>query len=169
MEKLDFDLKKGKEDGKVSAKESLEIGLQLVKIIDQMKSAGTFHRDLKPQNVLLKKQNGKWEIKLTDFALADPYTAYNSTTRAISGTPGFAPVMLDNPAQGGDDHSLAVTLGSILMEEKSFWNGFFKTQKTDRCIKLLRNHPKKYYQLVGELIYYLLNGMVSHVHFMIDS
>ena len=162
MERYDFDLKEAVENKMIDAKETLEIALEVVELVEEMKKWSHVHRDLEPQNILIKKKNRKWEIKLTDFALAASNYTINIQQRSMSGTPGFAPVTLDYAAQGADDHSLAVTLGSVLFETKSFWNGFFKSQENDGYKKKLSNHPNNYYTLVAQLIDNLFDGKVSH-------
>ena len=67
---------------------------------------------------------------MIDFALSDPFYI---SEREISGTPGFAPTIMNGTSDetAGDFQSLAITLGSMLFEEKCFWNSFFKSQKNN--------------------------------------
>ena len=112
---------------------------------------------MKPQNILAKFKNGKWNLKLTDFALADQTINY----RGICGTPGFAPIQITGSY--GDYHSLGLTVGFLLMEKETFWNSFFKSQENGRNKNNLQNHPKRYYKSVFEIIDGLMNEVSSYI------
>ena len=158
MEKYNGDLDELIKNKKIGDVEKLKIALKLIKFVKGMNSVYCYHRDLKPQNILAKFENRKWNLKLTDFALADQIW---NNQRGICGTPGFAPMRI-NCTYGNnntDYPSLGLTVGFILMEKNTFWNSFFKSQEYGTRIYNLKNHPKRYYKAVFEII----DGLMNHV------
>ena len=55
MEKFEFDVYEGVKEGKLDVHEKIKIAMELVKIMKGMRSVGVTHRDVKPQNLLVKK------------------------------------------------------------------------------------------------------------------
>jgi serine/threonine-protein kinase len=73
----------------MSAREVVDIGIQLANALDYAHSKGIVHRDIKPSNILRIK--GTNTIKVTDFGIA--HIASNETTRTrlgeVLGTPEY--------------------------------------------------------------------------------
>ena len=156
MDEHGSDLDEMIKSGNIGRVDKLEVALELIKFVKEMNAAYCYHRDLKPQNILAKFEKGKWKLKLTDFTLADQ----TMTNRGICGTPGFAPIMINGTWYGNPDYpSLGLTVGFILMEKNTFWNSFFKSQECGTRRNNLKNHPKRYYRAVFEIIY----GFMNHV------
>lgn len=62
-----------------------------------MHSKGIFHRDLKPQNIMLKESDTFDTIKLIDLGLADKFTKEGKYLYNRCGTPGYvAPEVLQD-------------------------------------------------------------------------
>ena len=166
MDKHGCDLGEMIKSGNIGRVDRLEVALELIKLVKGMNAAKCFHRDLKPQNILAKFENGKWNWKLTDFALAEQ--TWNR--RGICGTPGFAPIQIDGTYgyHNVDYPSLGLTVGFILMEKHTFWNSFFKSQENGRNKNNLKNHPKRYYKAVFEIIDGLMKGVsLTEINYLI--
>ena len=127
MDEHGSDLAEMIKSGNIGRVDKLEVALELIKLVKELNGVTCCHRDLKPQNILAKFENAKWNLKLTDFALADQ----TNTRRGICGTPGFAPIKINGAYSrfgfgiNVDYPSLGLTVGFILMEKNSFWNSFF--------------------------------------------
>jgi eukaryotic-like serine/threonine-protein kinase len=86
---------------KLSAEETIEIGVQMLSGLDAAHSVGVVHRDIKPENVFVNWQNGRGpaRIKILDFGLcrrsahevAESAIDERTLTHAgwIVGTPGY--------------------------------------------------------------------------------
>jgi formylglycine-generating enzyme required for sulfatase activity/tRNA A-37 threonylcarbamoyl transferase component Bud32 len=48
----------------------LPVARQLAEAVKAAHARGVLHRDLKPDNVLVRKDNGRWQVKVIDFGLA---------------------------------------------------------------------------------------------------
>ena len=158
MDEHGSDLDEMIKSGNIGRVDKLEVALELINFVEEMNAVNCFHRDLKPQNILAKFENGKWNLKLTDFALGDQ--TYNE--RGICGTPGFAPIQINGTYgynSNADYPSLGLTVGYILMEKDTFWKSFFKSQEYGTNRKNFKNHPKRYYRAVFEII----DGLMNHV------
>ncbi|MCP4695399.1 MAG: SUMF1/EgtB/PvdO family nonheme iron enzyme, partial [Gammaproteobacteria bacterium] len=59
-----------KKHGKLSLKEGVEVGLQIVAALQGAHEQGIVHLDLKPANILLKKVAERIEVKVIDFGLS---------------------------------------------------------------------------------------------------
>ena len=57
-------------DKKFSIDETIEIIIQLAKVLSYVHNKGIIHRDIKPANIVLMKNNGKNTTKLLDFGLS---------------------------------------------------------------------------------------------------
>ena len=120
MEKYDCNAYDAAKKGKIGIKEKIGIVLKLVRTVKEMREAGVRHRDLKPQNMVIKGNGSSLEMKLIDFGIG-------RGTDQIEGTPGFSPVDLAGTT-GCDYHSLAITFSFFFFElmDRSFWNAMFR-------------------------------------------
>ena len=136
MEKFDFDVYEGVKEGKLDVKEKIKIAVELVKTMKGLRSAEVRHRDVKPQNLLAKKNENGMTIKLSDFGIGRGYNQ-------IEGTPGFSPVDLSG-WNGCDWYSLAVSVSFLLFEKKSFWQAMFRPLLTEEERRKMENSEKKF-------------------------
>jgi serine/threonine-protein kinase len=80
-------------DGKLPVNVVLQVGKQLLGVLDAAHRAGIVHRDIKPENVFVQT-NG--ELKVLDFGIArildaHPRDATATSTGRMLGTPAFMP------------------------------------------------------------------------------
>ncbi|MDE6088445.1 MAG: serine/threonine protein kinase [Oscillospiraceae bacterium] len=139
---------------------------QLCEVLGYLHSKNIIYRDMKPSNVMLKK-NG--EITIIDFGTAKKYE-YNSGETTGLGTAGFAA-----PEQYGgqgrtdartDIFCLGMTLYALLTginPQKQFIpdtsirkvNSAFSSGLDQIILKCTEKNPEKRYQSCEELLYYL--------------
>jgi serine/threonine protein kinase len=109
-----------RENGKLSAAETIDITKQVCRGLQAAHNAGVIHRDLKPANLLLRKNiNGSFEVKITDFGIAktldSEFSASLTKTGETMGTPSYmSPEQcLGNNISGSSD---LYSLGCIIFE-----------------------------------------------------
>src|SRR5436309_13253988 len=111
------------ERGRLSEAEAVALIEQIAQALDEAHEQGMIHRDVKPDNILLKPDG---TAKLTDFGLVKDLGSELNLTDAtdILGTPNFmAPEQFDDPTKVDrrcDVYSLAATLYMMVTGELPF-------------------------------------------------
>ena len=92
------------QQGKLSAKQTRDILIQVAKALNYAHKKGVVHRDIKPANIFIEEDGN---VKLTDFGIASSPGLVQSddVDPGIHGTPGFlAPeVIMGKPSDGRVD------------------------------------------------------------------
>jgi len=100
-------------NGPLNSKETIEIGLEIAKALQVAHKNNIIHRDIKPQNIMVTKDN---KVKVTDFGIASAVTSntINSSSNAIGSVHYFSP----EQARGGytDEKSDIYSLGITMYE-----------------------------------------------------
>lgn len=112
-----------KNGGRFKYKRALDIGAACADALSYAQSQGLVHRDVKPHNILLGREDGK--IKLSDFGLARAATSNSHLTMSgqIMGTPHYmSPEQAEakEVTDKSDVYSLGVTLYHMLTGETPF-------------------------------------------------
>ena len=147
MKKFDCDLYEATKNGKLKMEDKIEIAVKMVKNRMDMQSAKVNHRDIKPQNILVKKIGNKFEGKLTDFGIGK--------TKEIEGTPGFAPTDLNGNSYYGyhcDSYSFGVLLAFLFFEFDSFWAAMFRPVLNQNQRKKIEQSANKFHQEAMKII-----------------
>lgn len=101
---------------RLSAAETLRIGIQIAGAVETAHRAGVLHRDIKPANILVTAYG---KPKLTDFGIAGT----SSTAMAGLSVPWSPPEALKSPSLSGptsDVYSLAATLYTLMTNRSPF-------------------------------------------------
>lgn len=109
-------------NGPMSAEETVELGITIADALQAAHERGVYHRDVKPENILIDS-NGN--AGLSDFGIAAIGDLANSTHTAASLSPPHAPPerFTGNEEQSlgaGDIYSLASTMYQMLQGEPPF-------------------------------------------------
>ena len=160
-------------------REVLEYGIQLADAIECAHSKGIYHRDIKPDNILMGHESNR--IKLTDFGIASMNNKNPNQTRLtlhgmVVGTPGYmSPEQwMGKRVDGRSDlFSIGVVLYALCSGKRPFDGDTVESLESQtqdatrpsirkqvdglpigvaRIIdKLLRKEPEKRFQSAGEL------------------
>ena len=85
---------------------------QLIDGLEQLESAGKSHNDIKPGNILYKKHQNGFEIKIGDFGQAGK----------LGGTPGWTAPIFHNRQPGKEDvYSMGLVILWLLCEIKDLF------------------------------------------------
>ncbi len=134
-------------DGKVMAPERvITIGLQIASALGAAHDAGVIHRDLKPDNVFLRRAtDGGEQVKLLDFGIAklkesDDAGASLTQTGVVLGTPAYmSPEQLEGMKL--DARSDIYALGVLLYEMATGMRPFRGRTVAEVILKHVREVP----------------------------
>lgn len=104
---------------RLPARKAIEIALQICEGLSHLHALGLVHKDLKPENVIVRDKTG--QAVIMDLGLA--VDMKNSETQFICGTPGYAsPEQMTGRKldQHSDIYSLGATLFQMLSGEMPF-------------------------------------------------
>ncbi|MER7578810.1 serine/threonine-protein kinase [Kitasatospora sp. NPDC097691] len=126
-------------EGALPVRRVAEIGIAMLKALQQAHAAGIVHRDLKPDNVLLMDER----VIITDFGIAHMADATTALTRtgAVIGTPAYmAPEQLEGkpPTAANDLWSLGATLYAAVEGQAPFHAETFSAL----CIAVVTQPPR---------------------------
>jgi serine/threonine-protein kinase len=118
-------------DGRLSARETVDIGVQICAALQVAHAAGIIHRDLKPANVMLVRRAGRDDfVKVLDFGVAKSYSPDQQTqlthTGMLVGTVEYmAPEQIMGRSVDGrtDLYSLGIVLYRMLAGKAPFKDG----------------------------------------------
>ena len=121
------------EEGTLSIIRSTTIIIQVLDALNYSHEQNFIHRDIKPQNILVKKEGNRFTAKITDFGLAKNYSQIGQSKMTLSGDTGgtvqFMPPeqMLDfkyvKPA--GDIYSAGAVFYYMLTGGKLVYKDFY--------------------------------------------
>ena len=147
---------------KINYEQRLVIAQRLAQMIERFDSADISHRDIKPQNILIKMENNQVKWAICDFGITDTF-GYEVD---IEGTPGFSSDSI-NYAYVSDFYSVGMTLSFILFKEESFLNSHFKPQKNQNQLENIsnnmRNNGNQYFKKCFNIIDKILKLEGDHV------
>lgn len=152
-------------EGPFSIAEAFEIGLELCDVLDYLhnQSPPVIYRDLKPQNILIRKDGG---IILVDFGIAREYISREDYDTTSYGTPGYAaPEQFEGSRSQSDARTDLFALGKVLcflisgLDPKKQGNDLSRLIPDREAEKILRvcmeRNPEERWQSASELAYEL--------------
>ncbi|MCO8271359.1 serine/threonine protein kinase [Actinoplanes sp. TRM 88003] len=104
-------------EGTLAPADAADLLAQVAAALAQAHELGVVHRDVKPDNILLQQNDGRLEVRLTDFGIARVLdTAGLTTPQAIVGTPHYmAPEAIQGEAVPASDvYSAGIVLFELL-------------------------------------------------------
>ncbi|KAJ5827818.1 Tetratricopeptide-like helical [Penicillium robsamsonii] len=98
--------------------EAKEIAYQILEGLTMMHDNGFAHRDLKPNNILIKSHPpDKWWIKLADFGIAKRIEEHHGKPTTIAGTPRYIAPEVWGLVERGSAYAVDIwALGEIVFE-----------------------------------------------------
>src|SRR5256886_296774 len=142
-------LRKRIKGGAVPVMEALDTAIQIASALDAAHRAGIVHRDVKPENVMLRKDG---YVKVLDFGLARPTEQHEVGTEAatlvnteIGMIVGTASYMSPEQARGQrvDARSDIFSLGMVIYEMLAGRSPFIGATNTDIVASILKEDPPR--------------------------
>jgi serine/threonine protein kinase/Tfp pilus assembly protein PilF len=140
-------LRKRIRNGHIGMMEAMDTAIQIASALDAAHRAGIVHRDVKPENVMLRKDG---YVKVLDFGLARPTEQHEVSTEAatlvnteigvIVGTAGY---MSPEQARGQkvDARSDIFSLGMVIYEMLAGRSPFIGATNSDLVASILKEQP----------------------------
>ena len=117
--------------GRAPIEKSVEICRQIADALDYAHGQGVVHRDIKPGNISVSEKDGKIDVQVLDFGLAEQIrTSLSRTSRAKIDTSGTRPYMAPEQWSGRDQdgrtdqYALAVVLHELVSGDVPFGYAF---------------------------------------------
>lgn len=125
--------------GPLTPEDTLAVARQTAEALQVAHARGIFHRDVKPANLLVRREKGGWRVNLIDFGLAlrssalegkistQGHQARTTIGRSVAGTLHYAP-----PEQLGQGHNVPVgTYSDVYGFGKTCYFALLKTPDPD--------------------------------------
>jgi len=150
-------LRKRLKDGRIGLMEAVDIAIQIASALDAAHQAGIVHRDVKPENVMLRKDG---YVKVLDFGLARPTerpevsteaaTIVNTEVGVIVGTASY---MSPEQARGQrvDGRSDIFSLGMVIYEMVAGRSPFIGSTQSDIVASILKEEPPRLTDLSADV------------------
>lgn len=150
-------LRRRLKDGHIPLMEALEIAIQIASALGAAHQAGIVHRDVKPENVMLRKDG---YVKVLDFGLAraterqevstEAATMVNTEVGVIVGTASY---MSPEQARGQrvDARSDIFSLGMVIYEMVAGRSPFIGATNSDIVASILKEDPPRLTDLNAEV------------------
>lgn len=112
------------EVGTLPPSQALELAAQMLDALAAAHAAGTTHRDIKPDNVLLAAPgDAAGNVRVSDFGIASVMSGQSRRTTEIMGTPAYMPPELTSRGEAGpagDVYSAGIMLYELLSGRTPF-------------------------------------------------
>lgn len=142
--------------GRVGLSEAVEIAIQIASALEAAHQAGIVHRDVKPENVMLRKDG---YVKVLDFGLARPTERQDVSTEAATMVNtefgvivGTASYMSPEQARGQrvDARSDIFSFGMVIYEMVAGRSPFIGDTNSDVVASILKEEPPRLTDLAAD-------------------
>ncbi|GGA45261.1 serine/threonine-protein kinase [Okeania sp. KiyG1] len=149
-----------KRKGMLSESEALIYIRQIGEALTVIHGKGLLHRDVKPDNIIVRNSNNNREAILIDFGIAREFIPDLILTQTVAGSNGFSPIeQYAEKAKRGeftDVYSLAATLYYLLTAEVPI-------PAPARAARIALNPPQQFNSKISDRIQAaILKGMAFH-------
>ena len=149
-----------KRKGILSESEALIYIRQIGEALTVIHAKGLLHRDVKPDNIIVRNSNNNREAILIDFGIAREFIPDSILTQTVAGSNGFSPIeQYAEKAKRGeftDVYSLAATLYYLLTAEVPI-------PAPARAARIALNPPQQFNSKIsGNIQAAILKGMAFH-------
>lgn len=149
-------LRRRMRDGHINLMEGVDIAIQIASALAAAHQAGIVHRDVKPENVMLRKDG---YVKVLDFGLARPTERHNVSEAAtfvnteIGVIVGTASYMSPEQARGQrvDARSDIFSLGMVIYEMVAGRSPFLGATNSDIVASILKEEPPRLSTLASDI------------------
>ncbi|MDR3215395.1 MAG: Stk1 family PASTA domain-containing Ser/Thr kinase [Bacilli bacterium] len=145
-----------KQHGPLSVAETINVMEQLVSAVEHAHSRGVIHRDIKPQNVIVRNDG---TVKLTDFGIAVAQNAAQLTqTNSIMGSVHYlAPELAkgQNASEQSDIYSLGILMFELLVGKVPF--------SSDSAVNIALMHMEEKIPSIQEIIGSDVNQAIENI------
>ena len=146
--------------GKLSESEALIYIHQIGEALTVIHAKGLLHRDVKPQNIIVRNINNNPQAVLIDFGIASEFIPDVTLTQTVAGSNGFSPIeQYAEKAKRGeftDIYSLAATLYYLVTAEVPI-------PAPARAARIALNPPQQFNPKISDRFQEtILKGMAFH-------
>jgi eukaryotic-like serine/threonine-protein kinase len=150
-------LRKRMKQGRIILSEAVETAIQIASALDAAHQAGIVHRDVKPENVMVRKDG---YVKVLDFGLARPTERHEVSTEAatmvnteVGLIVGTASYMSPEQARGQkvDARSDIFSLGMVIYEMVAGRSPFIGATNSDIVASILKEQPPRLSDLLSDV------------------
>jgi serine/threonine protein kinase/tetratricopeptide (TPR) repeat protein len=150
-------LRKRMKKGRITLSEAVETAIQIASALDAAHQAGIVHRDVKPENVMVRKDG---YVKVLDFGLARPTERHEVSTEAatlvnteVGLIVGTASYMSPEQARGQkvDARSDIFSLGMVIYEMVAGRSPFIGATNSDIVASILKEQPPRLSDLLSDV------------------
>ena len=122
-----------------------DLAKQILSAVSFLHSHGIMHRDIKPGNILLfREDDGKYTVKIADFSISKyAYKALGKTHTSGSGTSGYQAPEIENGTGEESEYGLEVDAWSVGLTLLELYGSSLNAKKNKRVYRKIERIKEK--------------------------